>query len=75
MIYLVSDNGGLTKEQKAELQKMIDELNDIAKDVFRDYTENPSELSGSITQIHENSPLLDKALFEKAIDERKDDSK
>ena len=62
----MSNNGELTKEQKAGLQKLIDELNNAAKDVFEDYIENPSELSSSITQVHENSPLLD---------EKKDDSK
>ena len=56
----------LTKEQSKILQKLIDELNEIASDVFNDYIDNPSELSGSITQVHTNSPILDK---------EKDDSK
>jgi len=49
----------LTIEQKEELQKLIDELNDTAKDVFRDYNNNPTEMSGSITQVHIDSPILD----------------
>ena len=59
-------NNELTKEQQLELQKLINELSDVAKDVFDDYTKNPSESSGSITQIHQNSPFLD---------EKKNDSK
>ena len=49
----------LTIEQKEELQKLIDELNDTAKDVFRDYNNKPTEMSGSITQVHIDSPILD----------------
>tara|TARA_Y100001973_G_scaffold3769_1_gene5504 strand:+ start:257 stop:514 length:258 start_codon:yes stop_codon:yes gene_type:complete len=49
----------LTNEQKEELQKLIDELNNVAKDVFKDYESNPSELSGSVIQVSENSPFLD----------------
>ena len=52
-------SSGLTKEQKEELQKLIDELNTTAKDVFKDYNDNPSEISGSVTQIHIDSPILD----------------
>ena len=49
----------LSKEQKTELEKLLRELNTLAKEVFDDYSKNPSELSGSVTQIHENSPVLD----------------
>ena len=35
----------LTKEQQKELQKLVNELNDIAGDAFNDYTNNPSEMS------------------------------
>ena len=48
----------LTVEQKAELDEMLSELNELAKEVFKDYETNPSEMSGSVTQIHENSPFL-----------------
>ena len=48
----------LTKEQQKELQKLVNELNDIAGDVFNDYNNNPSEMSGSITQVHIDSPIL-----------------
>ena len=49
----------LTKEQKEELQKLMDELNITAGRVFKDYNDNPSEISGSVTQIHIDSPILD----------------
>ena len=29
-----------------------------AKKVVEDYVKNPSEMSGSLTQVHENSPYL-----------------
>ena len=29
-----------------------------AKEVVNDYTKNPSEMSGSVTQVHQNSPYL-----------------
>tara|TARA_Y100000034_G_C6545139_1_gene235337 strand:- start:187 stop:423 length:237 start_codon:yes stop_codon:yes gene_type:complete len=48
----------LTKKQQEELQKLTDEIIQDAKKVRLDYKENPSEISGSITQIHENSPFL-----------------
>ena len=48
----------LTKKQEEELQKLTDDIIQDAKKVRLDYKENPSEISGSITQIHENSPFL-----------------
>ena len=48
----------LTKKQQEELQKLTDEIIQDAKKVRLDYKENPSEMSGSVTQIHENSPFL-----------------
>ena len=52
----------LSKEQEEELQKLTDEMMDSATGVFEDYQSNPSELSGSIIQIHESSPFLQKWL-------------
>ena len=49
----------LTKKQKEELQKLIDEIVGDAKSVLKDYEESPSEISGSVVQIHENSPFMD----------------
>ena len=36
----------------------MEELIKEAQLVIEDYKKNPSELSGSITQVHEDSPLL-----------------
>ena len=49
----------LTKKEKEELKKIQDEILDEAKKVVEDYSKNPSEMSGSIQHIHENSPALD----------------
>tara|TARA_R100000995_G_C3427572_1_gene96953 strand:- start:87 stop:326 length:240 start_codon:yes stop_codon:yes gene_type:complete len=49
----------LTKKEQQELEKLIKEITDEAKQVVDDYTQNPSEISGSIIQIHEDSPLLE----------------
>ena len=48
----------LTKSQQEELKKLISEITDEAKNVVNDYKDNPSEMSGSITQVHENSPYV-----------------
>ena len=49
----------LTKEQREELEKLQKEILDEAKKVVNDYIDNPSEISGSVVNIHENSPFLD----------------
>ena len=49
----------LTKKQKEELEKLQKEIVDEAKKVVEDYVDNPSELSGSTINIHQNSPFLD----------------
>ncbi len=49
----------VTKKQKEELQKLTDELMNLSTEVVEDYEEIPSELSGSVVQINENSPFLD----------------
>ena len=49
----------LTKKQREELQKLIDGIVDDAKSVLKDYKESPSEISGSVVSIHENSPFMD----------------
>ena len=48
----------LSKKQQEELKKLISEITDEAKNVVEDYKSNPSEMSGSITQVHESSPYL-----------------
>tara|TARA_R100000008_G_scaffold81681_1_gene65195 strand:+ start:639 stop:866 length:228 start_codon:yes stop_codon:yes gene_type:complete len=49
----------LTKEQREELEKLQKEIVDEAKKVVEDYVDNPSEISGSVVNIHQNSPFLD----------------
>ena len=49
----------LTKEQKEELEKLQKEIIDEAKKVVEDYVDNPSDISGSVVNIHQNSPYLD----------------
>ena len=50
----------LTKKQKEELQKLTEELMNLSTEVVEDYELNPSEISGSIIEINQNSPFLDK---------------
>ena len=49
----------LTKEEEKELQKIVEEINEEAKNVVEDYANNPSEISGSVVQVNEESPYLD----------------
>ena len=51
----------LTKEQKEELKRLADEIMNLATSVVDDYEMNPSEMSGSVTQIHIDSPILEDA--------------
>ena len=44
---------------KKELEKLKKEILDEAKKVVEDYVDNPSEISGSVVNIHQNSPFLD----------------
>ena len=54
----MSKNIFLSKNQQKELKKLISEITDEAKNVVKDYTKNPSDMSGSITEVHVGSPLL-----------------
>ena len=49
----------LTEEQKQELQELADEALIEAKIVVENYKETPSDVSGSLTHVHFNSPLLE----------------
>ena len=55
----MSKKDELTKKQKEELQRLTDELSDLSTELVEDYELNPSDMSGSLTQINENSPFLD----------------
>tara|TARA_Y100000034_G_scaffold5084_1_gene5828 strand:- start:144 stop:443 length:300 start_codon:yes stop_codon:yes gene_type:complete len=41
-------DGDLTEQQKKNLKKIADEILGVAKDMVKDYTENPSDVSGSV---------------------------
>ena len=49
----------LSEKQKKELDAAWKEVMLEAKNVVDDYSKNPSELSGSVVQIHEDSPFVD----------------
>jgi len=42
-----------------ELERLKKEILEEAKKVVDNYVENPSDISGSVVNIHENSPFLD----------------
>ena len=42
-----------------ELEQLKKEIMDEAKKVVDNYVENPSDISGSVVNIHQNSPFLD----------------
>ena len=48
-----------TDEGKKELEKIVKEINSIAINVVEDYANIPSDESGSVIFVHQESPLLD----------------
>ena len=64
----------LKKEQKEKLQKLIDEILELADEVVKDYENKSSELSGSVIQVHEDSPYL-ATKEERLLGSKKDVSK
>ena len=44
---------------KKELERLKKEILDEAKKVVDDYVDNPTDISGSVVSIHQNSPFLD----------------
>ena len=44
---------------RKELEKLKKEILDEAKKVVENYVDNPSDISGSTVNIHQNSPFLD----------------
>ena len=44
---------------RKELEKLKKEILDEAKKVVENYVDNPSKISGSVINIHQNSPFLD----------------
>ena len=52
------NNMELTEKQLKELEKLAEEVSKEAKKVVKDYKDNPSDMSGSITQVNMHSPIL-----------------
>ena len=48
----------LNPEQKKELKDLTNEILEEVKLVVDDYTNNPSDMSGSMVLVHQNSPHL-----------------
>ena len=44
---------------KKKLEQLKKEILDEAKKVVENYVDNPSDISGSVVNIHQNSPFLD----------------
>ena len=44
---------------RKELEKLKKEILEEAKKVVENYVDNPSDISGSVVSIHQNSPYLD----------------
>ena len=49
----------LTKEQQKELEQLALEIEAEAIQMKLDYENNPSDMSGSVVVVHENSQVLD----------------
>ena len=45
--------------EEKELERLKKEILEEAKKVVDNYVENPSDISGSVVNIHQNSPYLD----------------
>ena len=53
------------KVEDEQIKKLINEITEEAKRVVEDYTKHGTELSGSITQVHYDSPILNKKKLDK----------
>tara|TARA_Y100000593_G_scaffold53909_1_gene100891 strand:- start:6225 stop:6632 length:408 start_codon:yes stop_codon:yes gene_type:complete len=49
----------LTNDQISELKKLAEDITDTAKSVVDDYEKNPSDESGSLYNIHQDSPYME----------------
>ena len=47
------------EEVKKELDPIIAEITELAKSITEDFKENPTDISGSVIQVHEDSPYVD----------------
>ena len=53
------------EEVKKELDPIVAELAELAKSVVEDFKENPTDISGSTIQVHEDSPYMNENLPDK----------
>jgi hypothetical protein len=56
---IIPDIESEQKLEKEELERLKNEILEEAKKVVKDYVDNPSDISGSVVNIHQNSPALD----------------
>ena len=56
------ENINLSDKEKNELENAWKEIMEDAKKVVEDYAKIPSEISGSVVRIHEDSPFVDESL-------------
>ena len=55
----ISDIIELSEIEKKELDEAWQEIMVDAKRLVKDYVNNPSDASGSVIEVHEDSPFLD----------------
>lgn len=50
------------KNIEKELGPIVAEITQLAKSVTKDFKDNPTDISGSTIQIHEDSPYMDASI-------------
>ena len=50
------------KELELELKNLISDITELTTEVVNDYKSNPSDTSGSMIMLHENSPYLNEGV-------------
>ncbi len=70
--YNIEFGDGRTKEEKDKIQKELDpiiaEITELAKSIAEDFKENPTDISGSTIQVHEDSPYVDENIPDRGWD-------
>ncbi len=56
------------KDAKKVLDPIIVEITELAKSIAEDFKKNPTNISGSTIQIHEDSPYLNENIPDKGWD-------
>ena len=68
---MAKEKSELTSEELQELESILKEITNEAKKVVEDYTKNPSEISGSTIEIHEDSPYMMESIPDEYVAEGK----